>query len=110
MKTLLAFALLANVSLASEEVLLTCTRTAFSDIDRLVVTASDRDGEVLVYEYDEQGNYQVFARDEKSFRSGKELELSSWYGYSRKLYQDGSGWNIEHHDECSGGISAATCE
>ncbi len=110
MKTFLALALLANVSFATEEVLLTCTRTTFSDIDKLVVTTSDRAGEILVYEYDEQGNRQVFTRDEKSFRNGKEIELSSWYGYSRKLYQDGSGWNIEHHDECSGGISAVICE
>ncbi len=109
MKTILAFALLANASFAAEDVLLTCTKTAFSDLDRVVVTTSDRAGEVLVYEYDEKGTYQMFVRDEKSFRLGKELQLSGWYGYERRLYHNGLDWSVEHRDECSGGTSLAIC-
>lgn len=106
MKLLIVLSLL-SVSAFANETLLTCTRTSFSDLDKIVVSASDRAGEVVVTEIDEKGNSQSFVRE---FTEGKELELSSWYGYSRKLYFDGSSWNIEHQDECSGGVSTAICE
>lgn len=108
MKLFIVLSMLISSAFANET-LLTCSRTTFSDLDKIVVSTSDRAGEVVVTEIDERGNTQMFVRDEKSF-TNKELELSSWYGYSRKLYFDGSSWNIEYHDECSGGVATATCE
>lgn len=109
MKFIIVLSMMISSAFANQEVLLTCTRTSFSDLDKIVVSTSDRPGEVIVTETDELGASQIFVRDEKSFTDAKELELSSWYGHSRKLTFDGSSWTIEYNDECSGGVSSVVC-
>lgn len=110
MKFFIVLSMMISSAFANEEVLLTCTRTTFSDLDKIVISTSDRAGEVVVTEIDEQGMTQIFVRDERSFTDAKELELSSWNGYSRKLYFDGLSWKIEYQDECSGGVSSVVCK
>lgn len=111
MKLFIALLFVATTAFATEnEVLLNCTRTNFSDLDKIQVTSSANvEGEVTVTETDENGTTNVYTRDVSSMKT-LDIELSSWYGYSRRLYNDGNGWTIEHRDECSGGYSSVTCE
>lgn len=91
------------------EILLTCTRTNFADLNHIQITTSTNNpDEVIVTETEANGTKNVYTRDMSSMKS-LDIELSGWYGYSRRLYNDGYGWTIEHHDECSGGFGYVVC-
>jgi hypothetical protein len=111
MKLFIVLLFVATTAFANEgEVLLKCTRTAFTDLDQVEISSSsDRADEIIVTEIAENGSKNVYTRDASSLKT-LEIELSDWHGYTRRLYNDGNGWAIEHRDECSGGYSTAICE
>lgn len=111
MKSLLLMAFVASTAFANEgDILLKCTRTNFSDLKQILVTeGQNKTGEIVVTEIDANGTKNVYTRDASNMKT-LEIELSDWYGYSRRLYNDGSGWVIEHRDECSGGYGFVVCE
>ena len=110
MKLIIVLCLILSASFAhASDVILTCTKTHFSDLEKIEITTSDNSpNEMIVTETDANGIKTVYSRQMTS-RENLDIELSSWSGYSRRLYNDGYRWSIEHHDECSGGISVATC-
>jgi hypothetical protein len=110
MKLMIILCLLVSASFAqASEVILTCTKTNFSDLKKIEITTSDKSpNEMIVTETNASGVKTVYSRQMTS-RDNLDIELSSWNGYSRRLYNDGYGWSIEHHDECSGGVGTATC-
>lgn len=111
MKLMLAFLLVTTSAFATTgDVLLTCTRTTFTDLNMIVITEGDVAGEIIVTEIADNGTENVFARSSSDLLDAKKIELSGWYGYTRNLYNDGSDWNIEHFDECSGGGSTVVCK
>ncbi len=111
MRALFAAVFICSTAWASQgDILLTCTRTSFRDLQKIVISESDRPGEILVTEYDETGSSHSYVRDPADLASAQGLELSGWYGYTRRLYQDSYGWAIEHADECGGGNSFVTCK
>ncbi len=111
MKFMLAILFVTSSAIAAPgDVLLTCTKTSFRDLKEIIITESESAGEVRVFEIDESGYVNVLTRNSKDLLETKKIELSSWYGYTRNLYNDGSDWNLEYYDECSGGISTLTCK
>lgn len=110
MKIMIMFGLILSATFAqASDVLLTCTKTNFSDLKTITVTTSELSPyEIVVTEADSNGTLNVFTRQLGEFEN-KNIELSDWNGYSRNLYNDGFGWNIEHRDECSSGIGSAVC-
>ena len=94
---------------APGDVLLTCTKTTFSDLNSIVITESELAGEVVVSETADNGSVNVFSRSSADLEA-KKIELSSWYGYTRNLYSEGADWYLEHYDECSGGGSYVVCK
>lgn len=111
MKLFILMVFVVSTAFANEgEMLLNCTRTSFTDLDQIQITANiNKSDEVIVTEIDENGNKNVYGRDASSMKM-MEIELSDWYGYTRRLFNDGSGWTIEHRDECSGGYSYVVCQ
>ncbi len=111
MKLMLAL-LMASTSVvaAPGDVLLTCTRTVFRDLNTIVITESDLAGKVIVTETADDGSKKSYSRSSAELLEAKKIELSSWNGYSRNLYNVDSGWYMEHFDECSGGNSYVICE
>lgn len=95
---------------APGDVLLTCTKTTFTDLNEIIITETERADTVRVFEIDESGYVNVLTRKSADLFETKKIELSSWYGYTRNLYNDGSSWSLEYFDECSGGNSTVTCE
>ena len=95
---------------APGDVLLTCTKTTFSDLNSIVITESDLAGEVVVAETADNGSVNTFSRSSADLLEAKNIQLSSWYGYTRNLYINGSEWYLEHYDECSGGSSYVVCK
>jgi len=93
----------------ASDVLLTCTKTNFSDLDKIVITSSETNSnEMIITETSENGTNVSYTAQLSEIENA-EIELSNWFGYTRLLYNDGQGWNIEHHDECGGGVSSVTC-
>lgn len=89
---------------------LNCTKTNFSDFHLIQVTSNhNKSGEIIVTEIDVNGTKNIYTHDASSMKT-MEIELSDWYGYGRRLFNDGSSWTIEHRDECSGGYGSAVCE
>lgn len=111
MKLMLAILFVTSSAMAAPgDVLLTCTKTTFSDLNTIVITESDLAGEVVVTETADNGAVNSFSRNASDLIEAKKIELSSWYGYTRNLYNDGSEWYLEHFDECSGGGSYVVCK
>ena len=111
MKLMLAILFVTSSAIAAPgDVLLTCSRTTFRDLNTIVITESDLAGEVVVTETADNGSVNVFSRSSADLLEAKKIELSSWYGYTRNLYNNGSDWNLEHFDECSGGSSYVVCK
>lgn len=111
MKLMLAILFVTSSAMAAPgDVLLTCTKTTFSDLNEIVITESDRAGEVVVTETADNGAVNMFVRSSSDLLEAKKIELSSWYGYTRNLYNDGSDWNLEYYDECSGAGSYVVCK
>ena len=111
MKLVLVSVLLSASAFAQTgKVLLTCERTTLRDLDKIVITESERSGEIIVSEHDESGRVHSYARPAAALTSTEGLELTEWYGYTRLLKQEGSDWMIEHFDECGGGASYAVCK
>jgi len=110
MKLMIILCLVVSASFVhAGDVLLTCTKTNFRDLKTIVITTSDVSAnEMIVTETSSDGSKIVYSR-QLSAKDNLDIELSDWYGYSRRLYNDGYGWSIEHHDECSGGVGSATC-
>lgn len=108
MKALLIATLFSTAALAAPgDLLLTCTRTAFTDLEKIVITQSDNGIEVS--ETDQSGRVTTYQRPFTDW-SHKDIELSDWYGYTRKLQLSDNSWGIDHHDECGGGYSYAICQ
>lgn len=93
---------------ATGDVLLTCTKTSFQDLNKIVITEG-ADVTILVTEYDEK-NIATTTKRAFSDITTDGVQLSDWAGYTRLLNSDGSGWYISYHDECSGGIVTVTCK
>lgn len=93
---------------ATGDVLLTCTKTSFQDLNKIVITEG-ADVTILVTEYDSKN---VGTTTKRSFSdiTTNGVQLSDWSGYTRLLNSDGNGWYITYQDECSGGIVNVTCK
>jgi hypothetical protein len=94
---------------APGDLLLTCTRTTFRDLDKIVINESVKPGMIMVTEIDEAGKKISYERAASNLKKDG-IELSPWYGYNRKISNYEGNWMIEHRDECSGGIGYVTCE
>jgi hypothetical protein len=98
-----------SVFASASEVILTCTNSSFEDLKEIVVTVTEND-QLEVTERASNGKVLTYIRNLSDLTADNSIELSDWYGYSRTLYKSGSGWSIEHRDECSGGYSSIECK
>ncbi|MBY0517190.1 MAG: hypothetical protein K2P81_09790 [Bacteriovoracaceae bacterium] len=101
--------LMSSAFAAPGDLLLTCTRTSFRDLDQIVINESVKPGMIMVTEIDEAGRKNIYERSMNDLKKDG-IELSSWYGYTRTLSNFEGSWMIEHHDECGGGVGYAVCE
>ena len=107
---LLVLGAFSSAQASDIRVLLSCTRTSFSDLDRVEVTLDEGDltGAVAVIETGGgRSSYRLI--DPKDFFERRSIELSGWYGYTRTLEKIGSSWQISYRDECSGGTASVSC-
>ena len=111
MKLFIILLLAATTAFANTgDTIMICHNTSFADLDQILVTSSsNKMGEMLVTEIDENGT-KSFHTQKMSDMKALDIQLSDWYGYSRRLYYDGNSWMIEHRDECSGSAHEVVCE
>lgn len=111
MKTLLVALFISTAALAAPgDVLLTCTNSGISDLQKIVITEGEVDSEIVVTEVASNGLSSSEIKSSKDLIDSRTVELSSLNGYTRTLSQDKFGWSIERRDECTSGYSVISCK
>ncbi len=108
------FALTAQ---ASGRTVILCESVPFSDIAKIEVKETDVAGQYQIVETHLIGRNQSPKQVVSSTFGMDEIEksefpnLSSWFGYSRKLIRFGrDNYSLEHRDECGGAVSSLQCK
>ncbi len=92
---------------ASGDVLVTCTKTTFNDLEKIEIVENDKNTSILrITDGSSQVSDKLLPNELLLHDEG--LSLPSWNGFERTL-NIGSA-SISYHDECSGGVTSISCK